>query len=178
MDLSKLEPRFRDKVILQRYTNCWLWAAGVDRDGYGQYSINDVSFKAHRVAYERIRGPIPCGMVIDHGCKNPSCVNPAHMEPVTSGENVRRGLSFSTANRNKTHCVNGHPLDGDNLLLVKHGRACKLCYRQSVDRYRRKPDVMLATNQRARDRYQTDPDYREQVKAWARQQYHKKKAAA
>lgn len=31
------------------------------------------------------------GMHIDHKCRNPRCVNPAHLEPVTPSENMRRG---------------------------------------------------------------------------------------
>lgn len=31
-------------------------------------------------------------MDIDHLCRNRSCVNPEHLEPVTRGENIRRGL--------------------------------------------------------------------------------------
>lgn len=45
---------------------------------------------AHRAAYEMVRGPIPDGLELDHLCLNPPCVNPAHLEPVTHLENVRR----------------------------------------------------------------------------------------
>jgi hypothetical protein len=45
---------------------------------------------AHRVAYEALVGPIPDGMTIDHLCRNKRCLNPAHMELVTRGENTRR----------------------------------------------------------------------------------------
>jgi HNH endonuclease len=46
---------------------------------------------AHRAFYEMHRGPIPEGLVIDHRCRNRACVNPEHLEPVTRGENMRRG---------------------------------------------------------------------------------------
>ena len=48
---------------------------------------------AHRAIYEWKRGPIPDGMKLDHLCRNPSCVNPDHLEIVTQCENVRRGNS-------------------------------------------------------------------------------------
>jgi hypothetical protein len=46
---------------------------------------------AHRWMYEQKIGPIPKGLVIDHLCRNTRCVNPDHLEPVTRGENTRRG---------------------------------------------------------------------------------------
>lgn len=48
---------------------------------------------AHRAVYDEIVGPIPYGLTLDHLCANPPCVNPAHMEPVTPGENRKRGGS-------------------------------------------------------------------------------------
>lgn len=45
---------------------------------------------AHRVAYELWVGPIPEGMELDHRCKVRACINPAHLEPVTHAENMRR----------------------------------------------------------------------------------------
>lgn len=34
---------------------------------------------------------LPSDMVLDHLCRVRHCVNPLHLEPVTAGENVRRG---------------------------------------------------------------------------------------
>ena len=67
-------------------TGCWVWQRAMTRGGYG--------FRqgpAHRYVYERERGPIPDDLTLDHLCRNPGCVNPDHLEPVTSAENTRRG---------------------------------------------------------------------------------------
>jgi hypothetical protein len=45
---------------------------------------------AHRAMYEFMVGPIPEGLELDHLCRNPPCVNPGHLEPVTRQENMRR----------------------------------------------------------------------------------------
>lgn len=48
--------------------------------------------RAHRFAYELWVAPIPPEREIDHLCRVRGCVNPTHMEPVTTRENVNRGL--------------------------------------------------------------------------------------
>lgn len=70
---------------------CWNWTAADDGNGYGLFGVNSRHVRAHRYAYELIRGDIPPGLVLDHLCRNPSCVNPWHLEPVPQVENIRRG---------------------------------------------------------------------------------------
>lgn len=74
-------------------TPCWIWAGGTSEDGYGRAWANGRQIPAHRHYYELHVGPIPEGLVLDHLCRIPSCVNPGHLEPVTPAENVRRGTS-------------------------------------------------------------------------------------
>ena len=67
-------------------TPCWIWTRGT-RNGYGSTSAGEV---AHRTLYERAKGLIPEGMVLDHLCRHTLCVNPDHLEAVTSLENHLR----------------------------------------------------------------------------------------
>ena len=108
---------------------CWIWTARVDNFGYGHFKVKGRSLKAHRVAWTISNGEIPLDKLIDHLCRNPRCVNPAHMELVTHEENVRRGISPTAVNSRKTHCPKGHPLSGDNLLMYKTRRRCAECCR-------------------------------------------------
>jgi hypothetical protein len=68
---------------------CWDWLGPVERWGYGKSALLG-EWRAHRVAYVALRGPIPEGLTLDHLCRNTLCVNPAHLEPVTNSENVSR----------------------------------------------------------------------------------------
>lgn len=76
---------------------CWIWRRSVDHSGYGQITVQvgalKTTIKAHRLYYERAHGRIPDGFEMDHLCRVRSCVNPAHLEPVTDFENTIRGLT-------------------------------------------------------------------------------------
>jgi hypothetical protein len=72
---------------------CWLWVGGVTPSGYGHFvwmQGHRRSSTAHRYGYQLLVGPVPEGLDVDHLCRNKLCVNPAHLEPVTRQENVRR----------------------------------------------------------------------------------------
>jgi hypothetical protein len=85
---------------------------------------------AHRVSYELLVGPIPQGLQLDHLCRNRRCINPAHLEPVTSRENTMRGETVAAANASRDHCPSGHPYsDSNTIALGKGGRKCRECDR-------------------------------------------------
>jgi hypothetical protein len=72
-------------------TPCWVWQRSKMGNGYGCCRVDGVLTAAHRVYYERFVGSIPDGLDLDHLCRVRACVNPAHLEPVTRAENLRRG---------------------------------------------------------------------------------------
>ncbi len=131
-----LPQRFWDKIAVDA-NGCWVWQ-GSRKGGelaYGAFNIRGApprSAYAHRVAYEALVGLIPKGLRIDHLCMNPPCVNPAHMEPVTHSENLRRGsmarLGVAHPNLAKTHCPQGHLYDEANTYhMPRGGRGCHAC---------------------------------------------------
>lgn len=130
--------RFWAKVAVAE--SCWLWLGGRTEKGYGTFWDGTRKTLAHRFAYELLVGPIPEGLTIDHvkarGCVHRHCVNPAHLEPVTRGENVMRGETVSAIHARKTHCPNGHPYD---VIDSAGARRCRRCHAAvELARYHRK----------------------------------------
>ncbi len=73
---------------------CWLWQGWTNREsGYGNFWLTGVGHVyVHVYSYEFCVGDIPEGYEIDHSCRTHNCVCPDHLEAVTHGENVRRGV--------------------------------------------------------------------------------------
>lgn len=139
--------RFWSRVAVAGPNECWLWTGATRGGGYGVLQANCVTFTAHRLAYELLRGPIPDGLTLDHLCRNKACVNPAHLDPVALRENILRSDGVTAVNARKTHCVNGHLLAGDNLYRHPRGdRVCRACGRDRArEAYQRaKADAALA----------------------------------
>lgn len=124
-------------------SRCLEWTAGANSNsGHGRF-FDKRMVPAHRWAYERWVGPIPEGLVIDHLCQNQRCVNPAHLEAITQGENVLRAPSGSGHNARKTHCKNNHEFTPENTYLPPRGakgrkppRICRACRRERMQEYR------------------------------------------
>lgn len=92
--LDWIRSNCRAEVTAVPMTECWTWLGAKSKsksDVYGTVSFCGETRRAHRVAYELAFEAIPEGMVIDHVCRNPSCVRPDHLCVVTSHENTLRG---------------------------------------------------------------------------------------
>jgi hypothetical protein len=129
-------------------TDCWLWAGSINPTrGYGRiFSKSDDGrwreSMAHRVMYENLIGPIPKALVLDHVCRVRSCVNPAHLEPVTQRLNILRGVGPTAVHARRTHCARGHELTPDNVRVQgsrsgrNYQRLCKACRRDGLRAWR------------------------------------------
>ena len=127
--------RFLQKVSVAE-SGCWSWLSAKRKRGYGVFSVSGYQHYAHRFSYEQFRGPIPAGLQIDHLCRNPSCVNPTHLEVVTPHENTARGNGISALNMRKTACKVGHRFTKDNTYYTRdQRRQCRACHRE-YDRQR------------------------------------------
>lgn len=123
-------------------SDCWEWTGSKDRCGYGVIWFDQHYKKAHRVAYLHIVGPIPEGLVLDHLCRNPACVRPDHLEPVTVWENTRRGTGPLAKNSAATHCPKGHEYSPGNTYVHSGKRSCRECRRvQARDWKRRRKET-------------------------------------
>lgn len=124
------------KLLLERFmekiersaSGCWEWVGSKNKLGYGKMCVDGRRIGAYRMSYELLVETIPVGLEIDHLCRNPSCVNPQHLEVVTPRQNLFRSkcpnILLSLSNR----CKRGHDLLGPKARRRENGtRHCQQC---------------------------------------------------
>jgi hypothetical protein len=84
--------RFDAQCSPEPNTGCFLWIGSRDKDGYGYFSSNKRTVKAHRFSYARRHGSVPAGMSVGQSCGAHECVNPDHLVAM-SPEQVRTRTS-------------------------------------------------------------------------------------
>ncbi len=118
----------KERLLLQSMpvteSGCWLWLGHTTKDGYGRIGKGGGGCKlvaAHRASYESFVGPIPKGLQIHHKCYVKSCINPAHLQPLTASDNVLDAVRTG-------FCKRGHEMSGDNRFeFQKNGRTMQFC---------------------------------------------------
>lgn len=121
--LEQLPKRLADAVVKQG--DCWVVSRFLNGNGYARISIDGKRVYAHRLAYERLVGPIGQDEVVDHLCRERACINPAHMELVSNAVNILRGESPPALNARKARCPQGH----EYRVGADGTRRCMVCRR-------------------------------------------------
>lgn len=110
---------------------CWLWPWSVYGSGYGRFRAAGATGPVHRLVYERLVGPVPDGLELDHLCRVRLCANPTHLEAVTRQENIIRAVPYWPKHHNmplRTHCKSGaHELTDENVTVRNGQRYCRPC---------------------------------------------------
>lgn len=130
---QSVRERLEAKHVKNAITGCWEYTGYRQPRGYGSIQVQGKAVLAHRASYEEYVGPIPEGMVIDHLCRNTSCINPEHLEPTTQRENLMRSpFGKAVTNSAKTHCPQGHEYTPENTRMMpqRYGwaRVCGTCH--------------------------------------------------
>ena len=127
MSETNLMARFMAKVSPEPTSGCWLWAGALFANGYARI-YGEGGRKAKLLYGHRVGGSIPPGLQLDHLCRVRSCVNPEHLEAVTSKMNVLRGEGLSAKNLRKNVCKRGHPYNKTRTRIDgRPYRYCSVC---------------------------------------------------
>ena len=99
---------FWSRVDVKDPSQCWVWRAGREVSGYGQFDgENGITYKAHRVAYllhNDCANPLALThSLIRHNCDNPPCCNPYHLAPGTDIDNSRDAQERGRLRPNPSH---------------------------------------------------------------------------
>lgn len=130
---------------------CWV-GSGANIHGYPVINVDGKTEYIFHILYSMDGGVVPPDKERDHLCRNRACVNPSHIEVVTSGVNVLRGNAPPAKNARKTHCAKGHVLSGENLTpyALRQGlRQCWICAKEN-DKLRAQADRAARKAQRAK----------------------------
>ncbi len=129
-------------------SDCILWDGYVNRDGYGEVSSGPTGHQqkigAHRLAYERVHGPVDSSSHVHHTCETKTCLNVDHLEVLTAADHCRehRPHLHSPASKRKDICGYGHNLTAGN--ARKASGACRLCQNRRQRAYKLRVRLMTS----------------------------------
>jgi HNH endonuclease len=135
-------------------SGCWSWQGARVR-GYGR-GWRGRHWRAHRLVWTLLVGPIPDGLTLDHTCHNDdlscpggaeclhrACCNPEHLALATRGDNVRNSRRWQRPRVLRTCCRRDHEFTPENTYVQvradgSQARMCRACARLRDRRARRR----------------------------------------
>lgn len=138
---------------------CWEWTGFILPNGYAEVSFRGRGVRVHRLMHVISKGPIPEGFDVLHSCDNTICFNPAHLSAGDDKQNSQESIARGRRNtkrqpldgwhpkpEDRTHCIRGHELGGDNLYKTPDGRRqCKACRHAAARRWKPRPQSYYAS---------------------------------
>ena len=135
-------PIFNHERLLSKIAindnGCWVVSLKMKKckgkETYPVFTINKTEYLAHRVSFSIFKN-LSNLLVVDHICRNKSCINPDHLRQVTMVVNaLENSVSIMALNKLKTHGNCGHEFTKENTILMKNSqgrktivRKCRIC---------------------------------------------------
>ena len=117
---------------------CWEWIGYKNNLGYAIVNYQGIIWKAHRLLYILLKGPIPRGKQLHHRCLFRGCVNPDCQAALSC---IAHKLIHKSL---RTHCINNHELTHENTYLTPKGvRICRICQRENSKKWHRRTKSRL-----------------------------------
>jgi hypothetical protein len=85
--------RFWNKV--KKTDECWNWIASVDKDGYGKFSYESKTIRAHKMSWLLAFNKLSDRWLL-HKCNNRKCVNPDHLYEGSPRDNTKDSIKAGT----------------------------------------------------------------------------------
>jgi len=125
-----------NQIKINTETDCWEWKGKRNPKGYGYCQFKGKQQKAHIVAYEVFLN-LKVKEQINHKCRVRHCINPSHLEDVTSEVNNRYSKGWTVNSEGTWSCKRGHLITEENTRRTKTGIACKKCQVMGVQAFRK-----------------------------------------
>ncbi len=139
--------------IRQMPNGCIEWVGSKTPHGYGKIGYRGKRFYTHRLTYIAENGEVPESKVIDHICRNRSCLRVDHLQAVSQKlnmENLSEVSSSSSGHRGVSWCSQTRKW---KVRLVHNGKE------HWGGRHTRLPDAVAAAEE-LRRKYFTNSDHR------------------
>jgi len=140
--------RFFNLVELDPNSDCWIWTATLDRNGYGQFKYNKKNVSSHRFIYVALKNNgdwLDTKTVVRHTCDNKKCVKPDHLISGSFSDNLIDAYERGMRVRKSTlpYCKNGHKRTDANIAYGSDGYIiCKDCAVESTRRKRERQKAL------------------------------------